>query len=191
VSARHLRDQQGDFEIPLQQEYSDPNNELAEQVDSCELFLDGKQIELKPLVKRQLSGSHPVIEVSTRSKIFVKGEVTVKLKTVSASVVVDNTEVIFARYPTKGFRAMMMYRADRVYDAAWFRVSTTIPYELSGREPVEVITGGIVASTSDWLLPGNGVILYWYPAADKVANNPEAIEKPMSDSASQIQPPLK
>ena len=76
----------------------------------------------------------------------------------------DKVQILWARYPTQGFHVEFRYNDRFLYDCAWFK--HCVPEEdAPSRGNVVTFHNGISASTSDWLMPGEGVSIYYYPAS--------------------------
>jgi hypothetical protein len=87
----------------------------------------------------------------------------VELKYRAARLKSDNTSIWRARYPTRGFQTSVYHTDDFDYFCTWFtsvRATTTDPL-LGGTSAS--LGKGISASRDDWVLPGEGIAIYWTP----------------------------
>jgi len=109
------------------------------------------------------SGHVPLIRRTISVEVDVEDFIDVEVSEVSLASASDPTEIIFARYPTEGFSAQLTFEHDYDYDSAWMRAA---PWgkteEIFQRGSRQDLGNGIIASTNDWVLPGEGVILYWF-----------------------------
>jgi hypothetical protein len=168
ISCEHLRDGKGTVPIKVRQEYADPECTLNEQalLSRFELQVNGKNTPIKPEVTRTRHDGTSIVMVTLDHLVDVNNEASIHLKTVAVSTSSDNTEVVEVHYPTRGFTAMLSYREDMHYDVAWMLgEDSDVP---ASRGQVETFMGGISAITQEWIMPGSGVILYWFkPETDR------------------------
>lgn len=101
--------------------------------------------------------------------IEVNTEVPVTVSLESVSDKNDPTEICYAWYPTKGFRVTLLYRPDVLYDVAWFTNWTGPATDFPSRAQFILMPTGVTAYTDEWMMPGNGVILYWFSTAEHAA----------------------
>jgi hypothetical protein len=136
VSCRHLKGGAADFPLRLYQEYSDPTGVLDEKtcLERIQLTVDGEPLTAGFSTKRVSHEGMDSISVTFDKTISVVGEATINVKTQAQSLREDNTEIIYARYPTRGFRAMLNYRDDMRYDVAWLRPWAGKIEDLYGRD---------------------------------------------------------
>ncbi|MGE3651564.1 MAG: hypothetical protein AB7G10_24755 [Reyranellaceae bacterium] len=172
VSARHLRGNKGTYHLRLRQELSDPHGKLGENpLKQCEIRAGSHRWGLADIkVEQRRSGGTTVTLLSLDRDIDVVGEMAVSISEEARASVADPTEIIYAWYPTHGFRATILYRAGMAYDVAWLKSWTGLTGDFPGREQVIEMPTGITAYTDEWVLPGNGVILYWFPTDNQTAS---------------------
>ena len=165
VSTRHLKGGKGVFPLRLRHELTDPTGHLDPALlKAFEIHVGGTTYGISDAkITQRQSGGTKVTLISFDKDIEVVGEATVSISSEAVSSTIDPTEILFAWYPTKGFRVTLLYREDMTYDVAWFRAWTTGAADYPGREQVVLMPTGITAYTDEWLLPGHGVILYWFP----------------------------
>jgi len=75
----------------------------------------------------------------------------------------DNTSLSRVRYPTRGFAKTIHYTKDFEYDCLWF---TSIGQKIGGPlngSMSEPTPEGITTRRDDWVLPGEGVAIFWSP----------------------------
>jgi hypothetical protein len=69
----------------------------------------------------------------------------------------DNVSIWRARYPTCGFQTSVHYTRDFDYSGKWF---TSIGSK-SAAGMFASLDNGITATRDDWVLPGEGIAIYW------------------------------
>lgn len=88
----------------------------------------------------------------------------------------DPVELVYARYPSQGFQISMTYSELYVYDCAWFlQCDNSQDNPPTGR--VDHVNNGIHAKTNEWVMPGEGVMIYYAPKRNVVqrAGNSHAV----------------
>jgi hypothetical protein len=93
-------------------------------------------------------------------------DTSVELKYRAARLNSDNTSIWRARYPTRGFQTSVYHTDAFDYFCTWFtsvRATTTDPL-LGGT--FASLGKGISATRDDWVLPGEGIAIYWTPKRD-------------------------
>ena len=73
----------------------------------------------------------------------------------------DPLLIVSARYPTQGMRVSLTFDSERLYDCAWFR-RCEVEQKVPSRDILDSRPDGITVSTNNWILPGEGVVLYYY-----------------------------
>ena len=74
----------------------------------------------------------------------------------------DPVQMVCARYPSQGFFVSLTRGAEFTYDCGWFTVCDPSE-DLPAKGRIDTLPNGIQAGTNDWLLPGEGVAVYYYP----------------------------
>jgi hypothetical protein len=74
----------------------------------------------------------------------------------------DNVSIWRARYPTRGFQTSVYYTNDFDYNCKWF----TSVRAKSAAGMFASLDNGITATRDDWVLPGEGIAIYWTPKQD-------------------------
>jgi hypothetical protein len=181
VNCRHLKGGRGIFQVLFRHEYNDTSGRLAPG-GALKLFhlevgprvFDAKDVT----VTERQSGGTKVTLVSFSADVEVNGEASVRLCTEALFDMADPTQIVYASYPTKGFRASLQFKEGMTYDAAWFKSSTDVARDFPGREQLETLPNGIAAYTDGWLLPGNGVALFWFKAQSVPTTGTRLTEPP-------------
>jgi len=73
----------------------------------------------------------------------------------------DPVNMVFARYPCQGFHVSLMFEEGYLYDGAWF-MHCSPESDIPKIGDVDRLRNGISARTNAWLLPGEGVTLYYF-----------------------------
>ncbi len=165
VNCRHLKNSCGKFPLRIRSEISDPQGRMTvdQMLTFFELKVGGETFTKNDIsICKRYSGATETALISFDKDISVEHEVMVSFSFEVTSDPNDSTEIIYAWYPTKGFRATLLYKEGMAYDVAWFRSWNRVPNDYPWREQVEVLPTGITAYTHEWLLPGHGTILYWF-----------------------------
>ena len=173
------------YPIRVRLEYNESSGRLAACGALKEFHLEagGKIIDTKDVtVAQRQSGGITVTLVSYDADIKVDGEAAVRLSVKALFDSTDPPQIVYAPYPTKGFRATLQFKEGMTYDAAWFRSGTDTAKDFPGREQLETLPNGIAASTDGWLLPGNGVALFWFKP-DREQGSPTASSGPAGADA--------
>jgi hypothetical protein len=166
VDARHLKDGRTTFPLRFQQELSDLGHYRRDPLINFTLTIGTRTFTTDDLqVIPATAGGRPVHRLLFSADVPVDGEADVAIVEDTVLTAPDPTEILYARYPTKGFRASLFYTPDRSYDAVWFRAATEVEWRPPGRGEAVSHLHGIEVFTNDWLLPGHGVVLFWFPPA--------------------------
>lgn len=164
VRTAHLRNETGEFECAFSLLIEDPHRMgPGEILKRFEARIGPETFGRDDIVvTKETRGSYDIIEFLFRRKITVQTEAAV---TLTMGVVYPSSrspvEIIYARYPTRGFRASLHYGPEYSYDAAWFRPWNGSTEEAMGAVNAELFQGGISVHRNDWQLPGCGVVLSW------------------------------
>jgi hypothetical protein len=166
VDARHLKDGRTIFPLRFQQELTDPRHDHRDPIINFSLTIDKQtftreDVQLIP----PTPGGPPVYRLLFAADVPVMGEADVSIIEDTILATTDPTEILYARYPTKGFRASLFFTPELTYDAVWFRSATEVEWRPPGRGEAVTHLNGIEVFTNDWLLPGHGVVLFWFPTA--------------------------
>jgi hypothetical protein len=81
----------------------------------------------------------------------------------AAALKSDNTSISRVRYPTRGFAKTIHYTEDFDYDCTWF---ASIGQKVGGPpngSTSEPTPSGLTTRRDSWVLPGEGVAIYWSP----------------------------
>lgn len=164
VSCRHLRDGRVSFPLRIRHELSDPRRRLEQDiVQDFELQVGNSSFGRDDLsiTHEERAGTHVTL-VGFDTNVDVVGEVHVKAVLQVLSDRNDPTEIVYAAYPTKGMRTYLIYKEGLCWDVAWFKFwdKTESGFPLG---ETQVNPRGVMTHTQEWLLPGDGVIMYWFP----------------------------
>jgi len=77
----------------------------------------------------------------------------------------DSVEAVFARYASQGFNVTYTFSDSYNYECWWF-THCEILEDAPSKGRIIPLRNGISASTAEWVLPGEGVVLYHMPKAD-------------------------
>jgi hypothetical protein len=113
-------------------------------------------------LQEKKQGNLTVFEAELSRDVFIAEEVDVTIEYRIFAPLSDPIMACFARYPSYGVSATLHFSEDYAYDCAWFMAcppSSNIP----GRGQVNYPPNGISVRTNDWMLPGEGVVLYYCP----------------------------
>lgn len=157
----------GGARIPLRvfREHSFPK----ESVPSYEEWLRefrveiGKQIFGRDSVKFETEplGSKTLLRAIFHLDIDPSHDVDISILVRFLYLTEDPVDIIYARYPSQGFHATLTFDNQRSYDCGWFtHCDPSVDGPSRGR--IDVMHNGISARTSEWVLPGEGVALYYY-----------------------------
>jgi hypothetical protein len=80
----------------------------------------------------------------------------VEVKYSAARLKSDNVSIWRARYPTCGFQTSVYYTTDFDYSGKWF--ASVGSKSASG---FASLYNGFTATRDDWVLPGEGIAIYW------------------------------
>lgn len=167
VSCRHLKNSKGLYRLLVGAEISNPTAALDTDVLRKFHIRAGSEsfAASDATVTKTRSAGLDIIHVSFDREIEVEKELDVLIEVESVSSRSDPAEIRFIRYPTYGFRYTLVYRDDLSYDVAWFRarVPAHLSAQVAAREEVELTPKGITAYTHQWLFPGDGAVLFWFP----------------------------
>lgn len=165
VDCHHLKGGKGSYQLRIRQDYTDPSGRLSPSValEQFHLRVGAQTFGAKDVsVNQRPSGGVTVTSVAFEKDFEVEGEVSVAYSVQALCDTNDPGFIIYAWYPTKGFRASLQYKEGMTYDAAWFKSWTEVAKDFPGREQMEVYPNGISAYTDEWLMPGHGVMLSWF-----------------------------
>jgi hypothetical protein len=131
------------------------------------LTVAGKEFTERQLTRQTKDGMCTIKFQFERIFDLITDETDVSLNYKAAALKDDTSSISRVRYPTRGFAKTIHYTDDFDYDCAWFG---TIGQEIGAdvREcKTERIPRGLTTRRFDWLLPGEGVALFWCPKQTK------------------------
>ena len=165
ISCRHLKGGHTLYPLRFRQEITDPSNQMGTDIlRNLEVRIGDLRLGVPDatITQRQSGGTTVTLVTLERDvELGPETHVTETIETFSSQS--DPTEITYAQYPTKAFRSTLLYKDGMTYDVAWFKAWTRFLGDFPGREQVELMPRGITAYTQEWLLPGHGAILYWFP----------------------------
>jgi len=168
IKAHNLKKEKREFELKLYGEVGIP---IGADIPLEDFLIDfDGHIDTKPLlkgnvkVKRETIGTMPVISMTYNEKIFIATEIDVRISYTVLGWRKDNVENLIVSYPTKGFRVTFRYLPNHQYDCTWYKNWRKTPRLIMGRSHIQKLNNGITAETNDWILPGEGVAISWYPS---------------------------
>jgi hypothetical protein len=127
------------------------------------LTVDGKKLG-EPQVSRETKDTMCAIKFEFEKEFDLTSEETsVALNYTAAALEGDNTSLSRVRYPTRGFAKTIHYTKDFEYDCLWF---TSIGQKIGGPlngSTSEPTPEGITTRRDNWVLPGEGVAIFWSP----------------------------
>jgi hypothetical protein len=88
----------------------------------------------------------------------------VELKYRAAQLKSDNISSWRARYPTRGLQTSISYSNDFEYGCKWFT-------SIGAEGTFALLDTGITATRDDWILPNEGVVIFWTPKQDAPASS--------------------
>lgn len=106
-------------------------------------------------------GSSRLIVVRLDKDIPLESDVDVTVISEVAGYSHDPVHMVIARFPCQGFHVNLSFEEGYNYDCGWF---THCPVLLNVPEKgqVDFLPNGISASTNEWVMPGEGVALYYF-----------------------------
>ena len=129
-------------------------------------------------ISEDKSGSMKTLILEFVKDIEVAGELDITVCSRCLAWSGDNVDVYYVKYPTNGYRVTLNYKNGLEYDAAWYKARTPGPgFQLNKRD-IRARDNGIVATTNDWVLPGEGVAISWH---QKIRTNAD-VEQPGASS---------
>jgi hypothetical protein len=165
IDCRHLKDGCATIPLELVNEFSTPTAVPDDKiVERFSVRVGTKCYDMTDMkIVKERSGGLNVVRTEFKKQIDVAGEVELTIDMVALANANDPTEIQYAAYPTKGFRATLLYKPGMIYASAWFSSWTQQESAFPGTKNTEEFPTGIAAYMNDWLLPGSGVILFWFP----------------------------
>jgi hypothetical protein len=165
-TASHFKN--GTAEIPYRFCFAvaNPTNQDLESIKSSIRFqgrLGSHEIGRDDLnLEEYMYGSYPMVLCVLTSTLTIRETMDVRFSLQTTSPIFDNTEIVYVRYPCRGFTASLHYLPGYQYDYAWFAQWThpTSPLPKIGQYQVD--QSGITVATNEWILPGEGLALSWY-----------------------------
>jgi hypothetical protein len=145
------------------------SEELASKLTDADFLLafaaeiDGTDIGAPQIIRRTKDTMCTVSFEFEKDIELTSEDVGVVLKYKAAALKGDYTSISRVRYPTRGFAKTIHTGNEFEYDCTWF---TSIGQKIGG--PLNGITseltpGGLTTRKDGWVLPGEGVAIYWSP----------------------------
>ena len=180
VSTRHLPNGRGIYSLRFRHEFSDPSGVVGKTaLQGFEARVGDTLFTSADItVSERQSGGLGVTLLSLDRDIEVVGEAAVIISYEGIVSRRDPTEIFYAWYPTKGFRVTLLHSKVSAFDCAWFKSWTTVARDFPGREQVVLMPNGITAYTDEWLMPGHGVVLYWFERSTPRVVAPGEVQYP-------------
>jgi hypothetical protein len=127
----------------------------------------GDSVFTEAKISRKENGEVSALKFEFEKEFDLTVEDTgVELRYKAARLKSDNASIWRARYPTRRFQTSVYYTNAFDYTCMWFtsvRAKTVDPL-LGGTSTS--IHAGITATRDDWVLPGEGIAVYWTPKQD-------------------------
>jgi hypothetical protein len=155
--------------IPHEITLSDLDILLDFDVQIGELHLNRDDVK----IARVNSGTMPSVRISFAVEAPMVDEFDVRVRVRSIASADDRTDILIARYPTFGFSASVRCPDDVYFDCAWFKNWAGGTSFEAGQKNLEKLADGIEAYSHDWVLPGEGVAISWYPKPQGHTRDPE------------------
>lgn len=182
VTTRHLRDGRGNFDFRFRHDWSflpesldKPVTTLSVRIGDCHLTKDDLT---------WADGTNVILASLNRS-VEVVDELEVVIAQDGICSAFDRTEIMYTSYPTRGFSMQLIYKDGVGFDFSWFKDQKDVPADFPARDQVTHMPTGITAHTNDWLLPGHGVSLFWFPTkvGDEVESGGALTKNPTPGAA--------
>ena len=128
------------------------------------LTVDGSKLGKPPPVSREVKDTMCAIKFEFEEEFELTSVDTgVALNYRAVALGGDNTSLSRVRYPTHGFAKTIHYTKEFEYDCLWFTsIGQNIGGPLNGSIS-EPTPEGITTRRDDWVLPGEGVAIFWSP----------------------------
>jgi hypothetical protein len=134
----------------------------AEWVRRFRFVAGEKEFDLKAAtVEFKEENGETTCTLKFEQKVEFQGHLDIKISGEVLASRLDPVESRIARYPTLGFNVRLNFEQGLAYDCHFF--SSRPPNKLALKEwDVNKTESGITFHTNDWVLPGEGVMLYYY-----------------------------
>lgn len=140
----------------LETDRGDWLRDFGVQVGTQEFTRDDVQFNEKVLERGRL------VHAKFSHEITLDADADVSVKIVMVDPHRDPVTMAMARYPAQGFRVTVTFEEDYIYDYGWF-VHCPVEQDVPEKGQVIYLPNGLEAYTHDWVLPGEGVTVYYFP----------------------------
>jgi len=106
-------------------------------------------------------GDNILLQMVLHSDLIISEDVDVCFTAESWVLQNDPVQMVFARYPSQDFHVSLVFSDELKYDCGWFIHCDPLT-DIPSRGRVDILKNGISARMNDWILPGEGVALYYY-----------------------------
>lgn len=165
--ASHFKDKIAKIDYVFCFAIANPENVSLDQLKSIFNFsarFGTQELEIDDLsFEDYMFGSYPMVLCKIKTSLVIRDVLEVRISLNSLTPKIDSTEIIYVRYPCHGFTVSFHYLPGLLYDYAWFAQWTNLTSSLPKLGEAQTDPSGISVTTNDWLLPGEGVALSWYP----------------------------
>ncbi len=136
----------------------------AELVKSFEYKVGAKQFTNSNVkFEDETNGTIRVVTCKFFEEIEIKGYADVELKLTTLSLKSSNHELCFMRYPTQGLSVSLHYTTGYDYEGTILKPANLQEGNAANNESINQLSDGIIIKTNDWILPGYGAVLGYYP----------------------------
>jgi len=166
INTDHLKHGRCRFRYRFRHEVSDPSGVLSRDkiLTQFEARIGDQVFTIKDIEEttERHAGGLTTTVLSMQRDLDIVGQTSVSVSYDGLGSRFDPNEIMVVRFPTRGYRVTLWYTEGNVYDVAWFRPISSSLSNRRADDKVVRMRNGVTAYTDDWLLPGNGVVLYWF-----------------------------
>lgn len=94
-------------------------------------------------------------------RILVNGEIDVFISYKTIAYINDRVSIYIARNPCHGYQVNISYADSEMLSAYWLRSIDPMQKGFPKLKEIKSMSNSISAITNDWVLPGEGVCVWW------------------------------
>ncbi len=165
LHVHHLNVQEMVFPVRFFQECVFPKDDTPEMdqwIRSFHAEIGAKNFNSTDLeTKEKPSGDNILFQLVLHSEVTISEDIDVCFTSELWGFQNDPVQMVFARYPSQGFHVSLTFTDEFKYYCGWFIHCDPLT-DIPTRGRVDSLKNGISVRTNDWVLPGEGVIIYYY-----------------------------
>ena len=165
LHVHHLNVPKVAIPVRFYQEHSFPSDEIPEMehwVRNFKAEIGNKVFDRNDLkFTTQHLGENILFQIVLHTELIISEDVDVCFTAEFWALQNDPVQMVFARYPSQGFHVNLVFSDEFKYDCGWFIQCDPLT-DMPPRGRIDISKNGISARMNDWILPGEGVALYYY-----------------------------